>query len=136
MFYRWVSNDNGLPTRRLVEKVKKIRATDMSREAFIAECLSVSEEARARVRTLFRSIALSVDWDQRYHTISDDSAAACRQLSFLDLIKNDNAYRATPFYWDRSTRPRSPPLRGSRDKGTAELRERYHLHMQKVRSPL
>ncbi len=79
VFYPMGFDDNGLPTERLVEKTKKIRATDMSREVFIAECLSVSEEARAEFRTLFQSIALSVDWEQEYHTISDDS----RRLSQL-----------------------------------------------------
>ncbi len=100
VFYPMGFDDNGLPTERLVEKTKKIRAVDMSREAFIAECLSVSEEARAEFRNLFTSIALSVDWDQEYHTISDDSRRLS-QLSFLDLVNKGHCYRAQrPFYWD------------------------------------
>ncbi|MFM9889801.1 MAG: valine--tRNA ligase [Rickettsiales bacterium] len=100
VFYPMGFDDNGLPTERLVEKTKKIRASDMSREAFIAECLSVSEEARAEFRTLFRSIALSVDWDQEYHTISDASRRLS-QLSFLDLVEKNEVYRAQrPFFWD------------------------------------
>lgn len=100
VFYPMGFDDNGLPTERLVEKTKKIRATDMSREDFINVCLGVSEEARVEFRTLFQSIALSVDWDQEYHTISDDSRRLS-QLSFLDLIQKEQAYRAQrPFYWD------------------------------------
>lgn len=100
VFYPMGFDDNGLPTERLVEKTKKIRAVDMSREKFIEECLSVSEEARAEFRALFRSIALSVDWATEYHTISDDSRRLS-QLSFLDLVKKDQAYRALrPFNWD------------------------------------
>lgn len=100
VFYPMGFDDNGLPTERLVEKTKKIRAVDMSREKFIEECLSVSEEARQEFRTLFQSIALSVDWAQEYHTISDDSRRLS-QLSFLDLVKREQAYRAQrPFYWD------------------------------------
>ena len=100
VFYPMGFDDNGLPTERLVEKVKKIRATDMSREAFIAECMSVSEEARAEFRELFRSIALSVDWDQEYHTISDDSRRLS-QLSFLDLVAKQHVYRKQqPMLWD------------------------------------
>lgn len=100
VFYPMGFDDNGLPTERLVEKTKKIRAVDMSREKFIEECLGVSEEARKEFRNLFESIALSVDWDQEYHTISDDSRRLS-QLSFLDLVKKDQAYRAQrPFYWD------------------------------------
>ena len=100
VFYPMGFDDNGLPTERLVEKTKKIRAVDMSREKFIEECLGVSEEARKEFRALFESIALSVDWDQEYHTISDDSRRLS-QLSFLDLVQNEHCYRAQrPFYWD------------------------------------
>jgi valyl-tRNA synthetase len=100
VFYPMGFDDNGLPTERLVEKTKKIRAADMTREAFIAECLGVSEEARKEFRTLFESIALSVDWAQEYHTISDDSRRLS-QLSFLDLVNKGHCYRSErPFYWD------------------------------------
>ena len=100
VFYPMGFDDNGLPTERLVEKSKKIRAVDMSREKFIEECLSVSEEARKEFRALFESIALSVDWAQEYHTISDD-ARRLSQLSFLDLVNKGHAYRELrPFYWD------------------------------------
>lgn len=100
VFYPMGFDDNGLPTERLVEKTKKIRATDMSREQFIAECLSVSEEARAEFRALFKSIALSVDWAQEYHTISDDSRRLS-QLSFLDLVNKGHVYRKLqPMLWD------------------------------------
>ncbi len=100
VFYPMGFDDNGLPTERLVEKTKKIRAVDMSREAFIAECMGVSEEARKEFRALFESIALSVDWDQEYHTISDD-ARRLSQRSFLDLVEKGHAYRGErPFYWD------------------------------------
>ncbi len=100
VFYPMGFDDNGLPTERLVEKVKKIRAVDMSREDFIAQCQSVSEEARAEFRGLFKSIALSVDWHQEYHTISDE-ARKLSQLSFLDLYRNQHVERKLqPFFWD------------------------------------
>jgi valyl-tRNA synthetase len=100
VFYPMGFDDNGLPTERLVEKTKKIRAVDMSREAFIAECLSVSEEARAEFRAMFRSIALSVDWEQEYHTISDASRRLS-QLSFIDLVNKGHVYRKQqPMLWD------------------------------------
>jgi valyl-tRNA synthetase len=100
VFYPMGFDDNGLPTERLVEKTKKIRAADMAREAFIDICHGVSEEARTEFRTLFESIALSIDWDQEYHTISED-VLRISQRSFLDLMHKDQAYRATrPFYWD------------------------------------
>lgn len=100
VFYPMGFDDNGLPTERLVEKEKKVRATDMSREDFIALCNGVSEEARKEFRNLFTSIALSVDWEQEYHTVSDQSRKIS-QLSFLDLARKDRAYRKLqPMLWD------------------------------------
>ncbi|MCE3232727.1 MAG: valS [Rickettsiaceae bacterium] len=100
VFYPMGFDDNGLPTERLVEKVKKVRATDMSREEFIQLCEGVTAEARLEFRALFESIALSVDWRQEYHTISEDSRRIS-QLSFLDLFEKDRAYRKLlPMHWD------------------------------------
>lgn len=61
VFYPMGFDDNGLPTERLVEKVKKVRATDMSREDFIKLCEEVTADARKEFRALFESIALSVE---------------------------------------------------------------------------
>jgi len=100
VFYPMGFDDNGLPTERLVEKVKKVRASDMSREAFIALCEDVAAEARTEFRRLFESIALSVDWDQVYSTISKESRQLS-QLSFLDLYHKGQAYRKLqPMLWD------------------------------------
>jgi valyl-tRNA synthetase len=100
VFYPMGFDDNGLPTERLVEKTKKVRATDMSREDFIKLCMGVSEEARKEFRELFTSVALSVDWAQEYHTISEHSRRIS-QASFLDLYHKGHAYRELkPFFWD------------------------------------
>lgn len=100
VFYPMGFDDNGLPTERLVEKVKKVRASDMSREEFIRLCEGVSEEARAEFRVLFQSVALSVDWTQEYHTISEKSRRIS-QMSFLDLFGKERAYRKLqPMLWD------------------------------------
>lgn len=100
VFYPMGFDDNGLPTERLVEKVKKVRATDMSREEFIKLCEGVSKEARKEFRNLFEEIALSVDWKQEYHTISEDSRKIS-QMSFLDLYNKECAYcKLQPMLWD------------------------------------
>jgi valyl-tRNA synthetase len=100
VFYPMGFDDNGLPTERLVEKVKKIRAVDMSREDFIRQCMEVSEEARKEFRRLFESVALSIDWNEEYHTISDHSRRIS-QLSFLDMVEKGQAYRKLqPMLWD------------------------------------
>ncbi|MBM3618402.1 MAG: valine--tRNA ligase, partial [Alphaproteobacteria bacterium] len=100
VFYPMGFDDNGLPTERLVEKTKKVRATDMSREDFIKLCESVGEESRAEFRELFQSLALSVDWQQEYHTVSA-SSRRISQMSFLDLAKKGEVYRKLqPMLWD------------------------------------
>lgn len=100
VFYPMGFDDNGLPTERLVEKTKKIRAVDVGREEFITLCETVGEEARKDFRELFQSIALSVDWQQEYHTVSEDSRRIS-QLSFLDLLAKGKAYRKLqPMLWD------------------------------------
>lgn len=100
VFYPMGFDDNGLPTERLVEKVKKVRPSDMSREDFIQLCMGVSEEARKDFRDLFTSIALSVDWNEEYHTVSEQSRRIS-QMSFLDLFGKERAYRKLqPMLWD------------------------------------
>lgn len=100
VFYPMGFDDNGLPTERLVEKVKNIRATDMSREDFITVCKEVVVEAEDEFRALFKEIALSVDWSQEYQTISAQSRTIS-QMSFLDLLSHGHAYRKLqPMLWD------------------------------------
>lgn len=104
VFYPMGFDDNGLPTERLVEKEKKIQAykfiQENGREAFIDVCMGVSEQARKDFRDLFQSTALSVDWRQEYHTISEDSRSLS-QASFLDLFhKNAVVRKLEPMLWD------------------------------------
>ncbi len=100
VFYPMGFDDNGLPTERLVEKEKKTKAHLHSREDFIKMCNETVEKYRVEFRDLFRSIALSVDWNQEYHTISDE-VRKISQMSFLDLYNKKQAYRTLePMFWD------------------------------------
>ena len=100
VYYPMGFDDNGLPTERLVEKVKKVRASNMPREEFVGICREVVVEAEEEFRRLFKSVALSIDWNQEYQTISDNSTAIS-QMSFLDLVEKDRAYRKLqPTLWD------------------------------------
>ena len=99
VFYPMGFDDNGLPTERLVEKVKKIRASKLPREEFIKQCKIVVAEAEIEFEKLFNSIALSVDWSQKYQTISDH-CQKMSQLSFLDLYqKNKVERKLEPILW-------------------------------------
>jgi valyl-tRNA synthetase len=100
VFYPMGFDDNGLPTERLVEKVKNIRGVDMDRGEFVKECQSVVDEAEEQFEELFNSIALSVDWDEKYQTISPKSQKIS-QLSFVDLFNKGLVERKMePVLWD------------------------------------
>ena len=122
VFYPMGFDDNGLPTERLVEKVKNIRVGTpnavsalgdsalapqpskgprlLAREDFIAECKSVVDEAEQEFEAMFNSIALSVDWEQKYQTISPESQKIS-QASFVDLYKKDLIEKNyKPVIWD------------------------------------
>ncbi len=100
VFYPMGFDDNGLPTERLVEKEKKVRGAAMPRAEFVSLCREVVKGAEDEFRRLFKSTAISVDWAQEYQTISDE-VRTLSQMSFLDLLKKEQAYRDfRPTYWD------------------------------------
>ena len=101
IFYPMGFDDNGLPTERLVEKEKKKKAYQYpSREDFIKDREEVAEKYRVQFRNLFKSIALSVDWKQEYHTISDE-VMKISQMSFIDLYNKGLVERKLePMFWD------------------------------------
>ena len=100
VFYPMGFDDNGLPTERLVEKVKGVRGNSMPRADFVAMCREVVKDAEEDFRTLFKSAALSVDWRQEYQTVSDE-VCKLSQASFIDLLQKGEAYRDfRPTYWD------------------------------------
>ena len=97
-------DNNGLPTERLVEKVKKVRGGTMDRDAFVALCREVIPEYQAEFEELFSRLGLSVDWTRKYETISDESRTLS-QLSFLDLYaKGLLERRLEPTLWDPADR--------------------------------
>ncbi|MCH8490428.1 MAG: valine--tRNA ligase [Oceanicaulis sp.] len=97
-------DDNGLPTERLVEKVRKVRGGTMARDEFVALCREVIPEYEQQFRDLFSRLALSVDWSREYQTISDESRAVS-QMSFLDLYRKGLLERRLePTLWDPADR--------------------------------
>jgi valyl-tRNA synthetase len=97
-------DDNGLPTERLVEKVKKVRGGSMSRADFVALCKDVIPAYEDQFRELFSRLGLSVDWSREYQTISDDSRKVS-QASFVDLYRKGLVERRLePTLWDPADR--------------------------------
>ncbi len=100
VFYPMGFDDNGLPTERLVEKKKKIKASQMDRQEFVNICKNIVVEEEEKFKELFQAISLSVDWSNKYQTISKNSQKIA-QLSFLDLVKKEQIYRSDqPILWD------------------------------------
>ena len=100
VFYPIGFDNNGLPTERLVEKRKNIKAFNVKREEFKKICHEIIPIEEEKFRKIFKSIALSIDWNLEYRTISEE---VCRlaQISFLDLLKKKQIYRKhQPILWD------------------------------------
>ncbi|MEK6856754.1 MAG: valine--tRNA ligase [Nanoarchaeota archaeon] len=100
VFYPFGTDDNGLPTERLIEKEKNIRATRMERQEFIKLCLKTLEsELRPKYLEDWKRIGMSCDWSLFYTTISPN-VQKISQKHFLDLHNKKRTYRKrTPFMW-------------------------------------
>ena len=108
VFYPMGFDDNGLPTERLVEKIIGKKAGVFEHEnghgSFVKKCREVVDEAEKEFEALFNEIALSVDWEQKYQTISPESQKIS-QASFVDLYqKNLVEKKFEPVFWDISDR--------------------------------
>lgn len=100
IFYPFGTDDNGLATERLIEKMKNVKATNMDRDEFVKLCLTTLEkELRPKYIADWKKIGMSCDWDIFYTTI-DKHCQKISQWSFLDLYKKGRIERKkTPFMW-------------------------------------
>lgn len=93
------TDDNGLPTEMLIEKIHNIQSRKMEREKFIELCLKTLEEIRPKFIEDWKMLAISADWNIFYSTI-DKHCRRISQLSFIDLYKKGRIYRKkAPFIW-------------------------------------
>src|SRR3989344_7713265 len=69
VFYPFGFDNNGLPTERLVEKEKKVKANQMDRKKFNQLCLEVSHLYEKKFQDFWGRLGLSVDWNLLYSTI-------------------------------------------------------------------
>lgn len=127
VFYPMGWDDNGLPTERRVQNYygvrvdtslkydpdfkppfegtdgKKIQAKDQvpcSRRNFIELCEKLTETDEKLFEALWRSLGLSVDWTQTYHTIGDHPRRVA-QKAFLRNLERGEAYQKdAPGLWD------------------------------------
>lgn len=108
VFYPMGFDDNGLPTERLVEKIIDKKAGVFESEngagSFVNKCREVVEESEKEFENLFNAIALSVDWEQKYQTISPESQKIS-QASFVDLYRKGLVEKKfEPVFWDIADR--------------------------------
>ncbi|MBI4453349.1 valine--tRNA ligase [Candidatus Woesearchaeota archaeon] len=99
VFYPFGTDDNGLPTDRLVEKINNVRSSHMDRTEYIKLCLATLERIREDFISDWKRIGMSCDWNIYYSTINEH----CRKLSqksFIDLYKAGREYqKEAPTIW-------------------------------------
>lgn len=92
-------DDNGLPTERFAEKTFQQKATEMEPGDFIARTMTLIQQTEDRFEALWRRLGLSVDWQQRYSTITP-LAQRTSQWSFIQLYQMGRAYtQIAPTLW-------------------------------------
>ncbi|MFH1237227.1 MAG: valine--tRNA ligase [Candidatus Aenigmatarchaeota archaeon] len=99
LFCPFGTDDNGLATIRLVEKMTGKKEKFMTRKEFIALVLETLKQIRPTYIRDWKRIGMSCDWSVYYTTI-DDHCRRISQKSFIDLFKDGRVYRKrTPFMW-------------------------------------
>ena len=99
VFYPFGTDDNGLPTERLIEKLKNVKSTKMQRQEFVTLCQKTLQEIKPDFVNDWKIIGMSCDFSQVYSTI-DAHCIRTSQKSFLDLHKKGLVYQQTaPSMW-------------------------------------
>lgn len=99
VFYPFGTDDNGLPTERLVEKEKGVKGARMERQEFTRLCLETLKDLRPKFIEDWKRIGSSCDFDTIYSTI-DDNSRRISQEHFLALANKGRAYRKeAPSLW-------------------------------------
>jgi valyl-tRNA synthetase len=98
-FYPFGTDDNGLPTERLVEKLNKVKSKDMSRAEFIELCLKTLKKITPEFVQDWKNLGMSCDFNVSYSTI-DNNTRKLSQKFFLDLVRKGLAYQKEfPTIW-------------------------------------
>jgi len=92
VFYPFGTDDNGLPTERLIERLKEVKSKDMSRTDFIALCIKTLKEITPNFIQDWKNLGISCDYNLYYSTI-DKNSQKISQKSFLDLYKSKLIYK-------------------------------------------
>ncbi|MEK6950158.1 MAG: valine--tRNA ligase [Nanoarchaeota archaeon] len=92
VFFPFGTDDNGLPTERLVEKKKNILSTKMSRVEFVKICNEVIEQEKPLFIKSWKEIGMSADFKRSYSTINRH-CQIISQASFIELYQKGLVYQ-------------------------------------------
>ena len=99
VFYPFGTDDNGLPTERLVEKINNIKSKDMSRAEFIKLCLKTLKKITPDFIQDWKNLGISCDYSAFYSTI-DENTRKISQKYFIELFKKGEVYKKNfPTIW-------------------------------------
>ncbi|WP_314688840.1 valine--tRNA ligase, partial [uncultured Bifidobacterium sp.] len=120
-------DDNGLPTERRVQNYygvrvdtslkydpdfrppfegtegKKIEARDqvpVSRRNFIELCERLTAQDEKQFEALWKSLGLSIDWTQTYHTIGEHPQRVAQKAFLRNLARGEAYQKDAPGLWD------------------------------------
>jgi valyl-tRNA synthetase len=120
VFYPMGWDDNGLPTERRVQNYYGVRCDPslpydpdfqppakpgkdqlpISRRNFVELCERLTAEDEAEFEKLWRRVALSVDWNNVYRTISATSRATAQRAFLHNLARGEAYSQEAPTLWD------------------------------------
>lgn len=99
VFYPFGTDDNGLPTERLIEKLKNVKSKNMPRMEFIDLCLATLKEITPAFIQDWKNMAISCDYAILYSTI-DKNSQKLSQKSFIELFNKEEVYKkGFPSLW-------------------------------------
>ncbi len=99
VFYPFGTDDNGLPTEKLIEKIRGVKSKEMSRADFIKLCLKTLKEITPNFIEDWKKIGASCDYGIHYSTI-DDKTRKLSQKSFIELYRKGLIYKKKfPTLW-------------------------------------
>jgi len=99
VFYPFGTDDNGLPTERLIERRNNVKSKEMTRADFIKLCLESLKKIIPDFIDDWKTLGISSDYDIYYSTI-DDNSRSISQKSFIELFKKNEIYtKEFPTIW-------------------------------------
>ena len=99
VFYPFGTDDNGLPTEKLVEKENKVNIFKMKRGDFVKLCQKTIKRIRPSFIQDWKNIGMSCDFNLSYSTI-DKKVQKLSQKFFIDIYKKKRIYqKETPTLW-------------------------------------